>query len=112
MTHTPSILVVEDDPHISALITMLLFHVFISSSIPNPARMSVKFNFTLSEAGPVSVEVFSADGRLVETVAKGEMTAGPQSIAWNLGRDTPSGMYFYRVVAGKDKSTGKFVRVD
>lgn len=87
-------------------------NVFVASSMPNPARKSVNIAFTLPESGPVEVEVFSADGRHVTTLARGDMAAGPQSITWNLGRETPSGVYFYRVVAGKQTTTGKIVRVD
>ncbi len=86
--------------------------VFVASSMPNPARQSVRIAFTLPEAGPVSVEVYSADGRLVDTLAKGEMTAGPQSVTWNLGRGVPAGMYFYRVVTGAQSASGKLVHID
>lgn len=87
-------------------------NVFVTSSMPNPARKSVNIAFTLPAAGPVSVEVYSADGRRVATLAKGDMPAGPQTITWELGRETPSGMYFYRVVAGSQSTTGKIVRID
>lgn len=87
-------------------------NVFVANSMPNPARKSVNITFSLPQSGPVSVEVYSADGRHVQTLAKGEMAAGPQSITWNLGKETPSGMYFYRVVAGGQSSSGKIVRID
>lgn len=87
-------------------------NVFVASSMPNPARKNVRIAFTLPQSGPVSVQVFSADGRLVQTLVNGELAAGPQAITWELGRDTPTGMYFYRVVAGDRTSTGKIVRID
>lgn len=86
--------------------------VFVASSMPNPARRTVSIAFSLPSPGPVSVEVYSADGRHVRTLAQGERPAGPQVVTWNLGRETPSGMYFYRVVAGDQVSTGKIVRID
>jgi hypothetical protein len=87
-------------------------NVFVASSMPNPARKSVNIAFTLPTSGPVAVEVYSADGRHVTTLAKGEMAAGPQNVTWDLGKETPSGVYFYRVVAGNQTTTGKIVRVD
>jgi hypothetical protein len=86
--------------------------VFVARSAPNPFRNQVSFTFTLPRSGRVLVEVYSADGRRVQTLAEGDMTAGPHSIAWNLDRDTPSGMYFYKVTAGNSQATGKIVRID
>ena len=68
--------------------------------------------FSLPEAGQVSVEVYAADGRHVSTVAKGLMAAGPHTVQWALDRGTPSGVYFYKVLAGNYESTGKITRVD
>jgi hypothetical protein len=86
--------------------------VFVANSRPNPFRDEVTLSFTLAETGPVEVQIFSAEGRLVETLARGEMAAGPQQLRWQLDRDTPSGMYFYRVAAPQGSATGKLMRVD
>jgi hypothetical protein len=87
-------------------------NVFVARSQPNPFRDQVSFAFTLPQAGPVSVEVYSADGRHVGTVAKGEMAAGPHTLSWTLGPNTPSGVYFYQVLAGNDRSTGKITHLN
>jgi hypothetical protein len=60
----------------------------------------------------VSVDIYSADGRLVQNVARGEMNAGRHSLEWKLDRGTPAGMYFYRVTAGNQSSTGKIARME
>ena len=87
-------------------------NVFVARSQPNPFRNQVSFAFTLPQAGPVSVEIYSADGRHVQTVAKGEMPAGQHRLTWKIEKDTPSGVYFYRVLAAGSTSTGKITRVD
>ncbi len=87
-------------------------NVFVARGAPNPFRNSVTFSFALAKAGPVSVEIYSADGRRVDTLVNGERPAGPQSVTWNLNRETPSGMYFYKVVAGNERSTGKLTRLN
>jgi hypothetical protein len=33
-------------------------------------------------------------------------------MAWQIGKEVPSGVYFYRVVTNGQQSTGKVVRVD
>ena len=48
----------------------------------------------------------------MDTVTKGEMTAGMHRVPWTLGKDNPSGMYFYKVVAGHQQATGKLTLVD
>ena len=87
-------------------------NVFVARSAPNPFQNRVTFSFSLPSAGPVSVDVYSADGRHIQTVANGEMAAGPHTVSWNLDRGTPSGIYFYKVIAGNYQSSGKITRVD
>jgi hypothetical protein len=86
--------------------------VFVTGSAPNPFRRDVAFTFTLSQAGRVTVEVYAADGRLVDTLANGELPAGAHSLAWRPEAGTPSGVYFYKVFANGRQGSGKVVRVD
>ncbi len=87
-------------------------NVFVANGRPNPFRDEVTLSFNLPTSSPVTVEIYSADGRRVQTIAKGEMPAGPQSLQWKLDRSTPSGVYFYRVLAGQNEATGKLTLVD
>jgi hypothetical protein len=86
--------------------------VFVVSGAPNPFRQSANIDFTLPQAGHVNVEIYGADGRRVQTLVDGDLPAGPHSVPWHVGRTTPSGMYFYRVLAGAAQAGGKLVHVD
>lgn len=86
--------------------------LFVSNGAPNPFRGHVNVNFTLPQATRVKVEIYAADGRLVTTLADGELAAGTHSLPWTLGAGTPSGVYFYKVRAGNATSTGKVTHVD
>ena len=86
--------------------------LFLASSLPNPFRAATTLSFTLPTAGPVSVEIYSADGRLVDTLAKGELPAGRHSLVWSASKRAPSGMYFYKVIAGERQTSGKITRID
>jgi hypothetical protein len=86
--------------------------VFVANSMPNPFRNEVALSFNLPASGPVKVEIYSADGRRVQTLAEGEMEAGPHTLAWRVDRSIPSGVYFYRVVSGADFASGKMMRID
>ena len=87
-------------------------NVFVAFGAPNPFRNEVAIHFTLPESGPVSVDIYSADGRHVRTLAQGDLTAGPNRLTWEVGQGTPAGMYFYRVVAAGNQATGKLTRVN
>jgi len=86
--------------------------VLVTNSAPNPFRNRLNVTFTLSTPGRVTVQIFAADGRLVDTVADGDMPAGEHSLAWKAGAQVPSGVYFYKVYANGLNSSGKVVRVD
>ena len=86
--------------------------VLVTNSAPNPFRNRLNVHFTLSTPGRVTVQIFAADGRLVDTVADGDMPAGEHSLEWKAGAQVPSGVYFYKVFANGLKSSGKVVRVD
>ena len=86
--------------------------VLIANSAPNPFRSNVRFDFALPQAGKVTVEVYGANGRLVETLANGELAAGQHSLTWNPAGKVPSGVYFYKVFSNGRQGSGKIVRVD
>jgi hypothetical protein len=70
---------------------------------PNPFRGSVALSFTLAEAGPVDLALYSVDGRRLRTLVRGEQTAGEHALTWD-GRDengaqVPPGVYYVRLVS-------------
>jgi subtilisin family serine protease len=76
------------------------------TSYPNPFNPTTTIVYRLLEPAVVTVQVFDARGRLVQTVAQGALPAQSHQWIWN-GRDThgrpvPSGAYFCRVQAAQD----------
>ena len=55
----------------------------IGPAFPNPSREDVRFDFDLSRAGPVRIEVYDVRGRRVGRVADGPLQAGPHVGAWS-----------------------------
>jgi hypothetical protein len=84
---------------------------------PNPmlAAGTLRLELALPRAGPVEVQVFSLDGRLVRDVAVGERAAGTHGLAWDgrdrAGRLTPAGVYLVRVRAPGFAISRRVVRV-
>ena len=84
---------------------------FLSANYPNPFNPATTIDFALPEPGPVKLEVFAVDGRLIATLIDALMPAGNHSASWT-GRDAGgeavgSGTYFYRITAGSFSRTGK-----
>jgi Zn-dependent metalloprotease len=87
----------------------------LEQSRPNPMQNQTTIRFALPAAGPVTVDLFDAGGRIVRTLAKGPRSAGVQELVWD-GRDdaghaVPSGVYYYRVQANGQEQTRKMLMV-
>jgi hypothetical protein len=50
--------------------------------IPNPTRGNAAVRYSLTKRGRVNVALFSVDGRLVKTLARGVQDAGQYQIMW------------------------------
>ncbi len=81
----------------------------INSITPNPAASIVTTEFHLGERVPVDLEVFDANGRLVETLigGPGVYQIGTYKASFDVKR-YQSGMYFIRIVAGAYHDTQSF----
>jgi len=81
----------------------------LSFAQPNPFRDEVTLAFSLAQPGPVSLRIYSVDGRLVRTLASGTREAGYYRPVWD-GRDDhgnamSAGVYYARLVAGRVRVT-------
>ena len=71
----------------------------MAQNYPNPFNPETRLRFGLPEDGKVTIEVFNLQGQKVATLADGYYEAGYHSITFS-GANYPSGVYFYRTVAG------------
>ena len=76
---------------------------------PNPSLGEMRVSFRLSSASPVQVRVFDPAGRIVRTLASGELPAGEHSVHWDgrddSGRALASGVYFVRALGSGLRET-------
>jgi hypothetical protein len=87
----------------------------ISQVFPNPFRNSASLEFTIPDAGRVTVNVYDVRGKLVARLDDGARPAGTHAITWN-GRDSSgsrvsAGTYFFKLEAPGVISTRKAVLV-
>ena len=83
---------------------------------PNPFRSGTLISYTISEPGPVSVNIYDFRGILIKTLYNGHLAAGQHEIIWDGTDDhgslTAAGVYFYRIEAEDNSQTGKMVRLN
>ena len=83
---------------------------------PNPFNPSTTIGFYLPVASSVTLDVYDSSGRLVSRLADSQqMTKGTHQVEWRgvdgRGHRVSSGVYFYRLTAGKETTSKKMVLV-
>jgi hypothetical protein len=75
---------------------------------PNPFNPTTKIAFEVGVSGMVSLKVFDALGREMAALVNEKREAGRYSVEWN-AKLVPSGVYFYRLVAGNSSEMKKMI---
>ena len=78
----------------------------LSQNYPNPFNPATSFQFQIPISGWVSIKVFDILGREVVTLLNEVRPAGVYKMTWNAST-LPSGVYFYRLLAGNNSQVKK-----
>lgn len=78
------------------------------SFYPNPASEKASISFTISKKENVSVNIYDITGQLITEISGKEYSAGTHSLSVNLSNYS-SGIYFYAVQIGDQRTTGKMI---
>jgi hypothetical protein len=85
----------------------------LSQNYPNPFNPETTISFDLAEQVPVTLGIYNLKGQLVRSLIHETKAQGQHSIVWNgmdeNGRPVSSGIYFYKIRAGKYSSSRKMV---
>jgi hypothetical protein len=77
--------------------------VVLHGNAPNPFNPATLISFELAQASDVVLEIFDARGLRVRTLLREAQGPGPHAVIWrgrdDDGRQVPSGVYQYRLVA-------------
>jgi hypothetical protein len=84
----------------------------LCGAYPNPFNPRTTIHFELPQASMVSLEIFDIAGRrLIQLIHEQKYSAGRYSMVWNgvdgRGNRLSSGIYHYRLRAGREKRHGK-----
>ncbi|MDH3215506.1 MAG: T9SS type A sorting domain-containing protein [Candidatus Krumholzibacteria bacterium] len=75
---------------------------------PNPFNPVTRISYTLPEASHVNLAIYDVQGKLVEHLVTGVLSAGEHVTEWD-AKSNPSGIYFFRLRAGNHEETRKVV---
>jgi len=90
--------------------------IVLHRNVPNPFNPTTTIRFEVPAPGrTVSLKIYDLTGREVRGLVDGEKVAGARSVVWDgrndEGRAVTSGVYFYRLDAGKDVFSHKLVLI-
>jgi hypothetical protein len=80
----------------------------LAQNYPNPFNPSTKISYSVPERSWITVKIFNALGEEVVTLVNEERPAGTYELNWNAA-NSPSGVYFYRIQAGKFVATKRMI---
>jgi hypothetical protein len=97
----------NDDPNAPVVATVL------NDNYPNPFNPETTISYSVKEASPVTIEIYNVKGQLVKTLVNDTKDAGNHTVVWrgvdNSNRSVSSGVYYYKMTAGKYSSTKKMI---
>jgi subtilisin family serine protease len=83
---------------------------YLYQNYPNPFNPSTIIRYDLPENEFVSLKIYDALGREVVSLVNNVQEAGMHNAVWN-AKDFSSGIYFFKLVAGKYNSTRKMMLI-
>lgn len=97
----------DDDPTVPVVATVL------NDNFPNPFNPETTISYSVKDPSPVTIEIYNVKGQLVKTLVNDMKDAGNHSVVWrgtdNNNRPVSSGVYYYKMSAGKYSSTKKMI---
>lgn len=109
-------LVIDKNPVVSVEENPIIAKEFLlNQNYPNPFNAETNIEFNLGKPCLVDLDIYDVKGQLVKDFEAQTYFAGKHKIRWNgendLGQKVSSGVYLYRMQAGKDFKTRKMTVV-
>jgi flagellar hook assembly protein FlgD len=88
---------------------------YLEQNFPNPFNPSTTIQYNLPNQEQVKLNVYNVLGQLVKTLVNSFQSAGFHSVIWdgsnNNGQKVSSGIYFYKIDAGKFINIKKMILI-
>ena len=103
-------IVVSNVTGISDLPSALPDRFEMAQNYPNPFNAETAIEYALPSDSHVRIDIYNLLGQNIETLVDDTRPAGYHQVVWNAS-DVPTGVYFYRIVAGNYMQTRKMLLV-
>jgi hypothetical protein len=80
----------------------------LEQNYPNPFNPTTNFGFRIVDIGLVTLKIYDALGREVETLVNEVLSPGTYNVKWDAS-NLPSGVYYYSIHAGKFSEAKKLI---
>jgi M6 family metalloprotease-like protein len=94
-------------------VTVQALMLALFQNYPNPFNPLTRIEYTLPEAVQVRLSIYTVEGKLIVTLEEGVRTEGKHVVTWDgkdqRGNAVSTGMYFYRLKAGRTTMVKKMV---
>ncbi len=82
----------------------------LAQNYPNPFNPGTTIEFSLGKPATVSLKIYDAGGREVETLLQRTLLPGTHSVFWE-GGERAVGVYYYRLTVDRQASTRKMLLI-
>jgi hypothetical protein len=83
----------------------------LEQNYPNPFNPETEIKFALPKSGNVTLKIYNINGQEIATLVNENRNAGYYKVKWNgkdkNGKQVASGIYLYKIQAGKYTSVKK-----
>jgi hypothetical protein len=85
----------------------------LNQNAPNPFQKETTIDFYLSKHGSTQLRIYNCKGQVIRSLLDSQLGKGSHTAVWD-GKDAhgvsvSSGIYFYRLQAGKEHKTGRML---
>jgi hypothetical protein len=105
------LVVVDDIPEVEEITETTDFGM--DQNYPNPFNPTTMISYSLATVSDVKLVVYNILGQEIRVLVNNTQAIGSHSIQWDgrdaIGRQVSSGMYIYRLVAGRNVATKKMI---
>jgi len=94
-------------------ITPIAGNILTLANYPNPFNPTTTISFSLTSESDVSITVYNVKGQQVKQLVNDQLSAGSHTVEWsgkdNSNKSVASGIYYYKISAGKDTAMKKML---